>query len=178
MKREHIRRDPITEQELFDEDGIPQYVEPLGNSIPGPLCLTVEHWFDMCNGEVDALQVYIHHRFTMTSEWVPCRNRKNKAFGGDVRPDGSVQYPLAYDRAISITLPYTNGVIYGPYDRGENLAVIKAAEFLSKHHSLELIDMPAGENVGSWVKQYLKKIDTEWKQREKESRKAWKSREA
>src|SRR5690349_16519137 len=116
-----VRRDIVTTKELFTDDGTPRFIAPLGNMGCRVLRLTSSEWIDLCFALPDEIGIYIHARFTMTIEMVPCRTRLNKRMGyRDIT--GEIHYPVAYDRQITLACPSgcPQWAIYGPYERGED----------------------------------------------------------
>lgn len=136
-------------------DDTPEYIKPDGDAIPGPVRLTVSEWISMCEGWNDGETVFYHHKFTMTTEYGPCPTRLNKIHGGIPDSKGVMRYTPEFDLCITLAFPGSRAkwVVYGPYDRGHNLAIARAGEHLIKQKILVLLDMPEGATPREWIKQ-------------------------
>lgn len=140
--------------EVYYVDATPQYEEPLGHAIPGPLRLMTKEWIELCYTS-DAL--YVHHKFTLEASMEPCTTR-NLYY---CHPDGTVDDMGAmFDLHITLAFPHSRPkwAIYGPYERGDNMAIGRAGAYLIKHGILALLDMPEDARPFNWIMQAYKDL--------------------
>lgn len=121
-------------EELFDEKGKPLFVKPLGSGCGAPVRVLTSEWLEMCRGCPDDMTVFVHEKFTMTTEMAPIPGNR-------------------YDRSISLACPNARPAwaVFGPYQRSVDRAIFKAGEYLVKNGALVLLDMPEGADVTAWL---------------------------
>lgn len=144
---EIVKRSHLFTSELFDEEGYPKFIEPPGDPLPGPVRMTEQEWCAMARGECggDTVSMFIHHKFTMTVEMVPCYKRLERRFRVEADADGVKQYPRAYDLQITIAAPQAQPqwAVFGPYERSPyERAIEKARDYLVKNGLLEILSLP------------------------------------
>lgn len=139
---------------LFDEEGTPLYISPLGNQISAPMRLTWNEWMGMMCSYAGELLVYLHPYFTMTVDLVPTKSQKYIA--------------TTYTDIITIARPYglPRWVIYGPYERLPYRAEENALKFLTSRGLLQPLDFSPGD-----VRQRYKQNYEEMKKRQSSEKK-------
>lgn len=138
--------------EVYEFKLIPEYEEPLGHAIPGPLRLMTSEWVELC---FTYQAWYVHHKFTLEASMEPCatRNLYDRLSDGTVVDLGAM-----FDLCIILAFPrsHPKGAVFGPYERGDNTAIGRAGAYLIKHGILVLLDMPEDARPYNWIMQAYK----------------------